>query len=165
MFPTVSNCRTLHEDSLQCQLNIMYDRNGYVKFTFCKVLSWFKTSLVFFQNKSCIFSRQILSWFKTSLALFQEILSSNFTNVTFQHDCILVGEQLSLNFVTFLSSCFVTFPSGCVSENIQNLYSLVSPSILDGLTCMTHHSIQNYVLNLMTFICSWLLFTYVTMNF
>ena len=82
-FPTVSNRHTLHEDSLQCQLNIMYDRNGYVKFTFCKVLSWFKTSLVFFQNKSCIFSRQILSWFKTSLALFQEILSSNFTNVTF----------------------------------------------------------------------------------
>ena len=27
MFPTVSNRHTLHEDSLQCQLNIMYDRS------------------------------------------------------------------------------------------------------------------------------------------
>ena len=139
-FPTVSNRHTLHEDSLQCQLNIMYDRNGYVKFTFCKVLSWFKTSLVFFQNKSCIFSRQILSWFKTSLALFQEILSSNFTNVTFQHDCILVGEQLSLNFVTFLSSCFVTFPQG-VCQKISKIF--IASYLLQFLTVWhVWHTIQ-----------------------
>ena len=116
-----------------------------------QVLYFFKTNLVLIQNKTCTFSGNPIV----------QLYKCHFFNMI----AFLVGGQLSLILSLFLSSCFVTFPSGCVSENIQNLYSLVSPSILDGLTCMTHHSIQNYVLNLMTFICSWLLFTYVTMNF